>query len=120
MALIEFQNNSAPYLNAENLNNNFNELKTILITRKYTIPIGTISSQDGKYDQEFNLETINNYKPMGIVGVNTTGPYSASLTIPKIYINNNKILYSVFNSSTTNTTDLTTSIEVTILFMTEF
>lgn len=27
MALIEFQNNQPPYLNAENLNNNFNELK---------------------------------------------------------------------------------------------
>ena len=27
MALVEFQNNSAPYLNAENLNHNFNELK---------------------------------------------------------------------------------------------
>lgn len=26
MALIEFQNNTAPYLNAENLNNNFNYL----------------------------------------------------------------------------------------------
>ena len=27
MALVEFTNNQAPYLNAENLNNNFNELK---------------------------------------------------------------------------------------------
>lgn len=26
MALVEFQNNQAPYLNAENLNNNFNEI----------------------------------------------------------------------------------------------
>ena len=32
MALIEFQNNSAPYLNAENLNNNFN----------YRVPIGGV------------------------------------------------------------------------------
>lgn len=29
MALIEFQNNSAPYLNAENLNNNFNEVNIV-------------------------------------------------------------------------------------------
>lgn len=29
MALVEFQNNSAPYLNAENLNNNFNEVNIV-------------------------------------------------------------------------------------------
>lgn len=29
MALVEFQNNSAPYLSAENLNNNFNEVNIV-------------------------------------------------------------------------------------------
>lgn len=30
MALVEFQNNEPPYLNAENLNNNFNECNNII------------------------------------------------------------------------------------------
>ena len=31
MALIEFQNNQAPYINANNLNHNFNELKSYIL-----------------------------------------------------------------------------------------
>jgi len=32
MALVEFENNSPPYLNADNLNNNFSELETKIDT----------------------------------------------------------------------------------------
>lgn len=41
MALVEFNNDSTPYLNAENLNANFNELKGVLL---YNNPSGSNNS----------------------------------------------------------------------------
>lgn len=57
MALVEFTNNQAPYINADNLNNNFNELNS-LITNLNTYSVlykGSLSNVD-----------LNDYKKFGI------------------------------------------------------
>lgn len=50
MALVEFVNDSAPYLNAENLNNNFNELNKFggaILKSKSNSTTATIKSING-------------------------------------------------------------------------
>lgn len=82
-----------------------------------TISIGAISSQDGSYDNQVNITPQTGYTPIGIIGVNASGAVSASLTIPKIYIDNGKIVYSIFNSNIYGATANDTIIEVKILFI---
>lgn len=107
--------------NKSNLVNAINEvdgnIKSFLQLSSFTLSIGAISSQDGLYDQSYTITIPTGYIPIGIVGVNTNGPNSATLTIPKMYIASNKILYSVFNTSNRTTTDATTSINVSVLFV---
>ena len=118
MALIEFENKPSTDtpINANNLNNNFNELKNLIITSMFSISIGAINPQSGLYDMTYSFTTPTGYEPIGIIAINTLGSYSASLNIPKMYINESSIIYSVFNTSTTSTTDSTTAIQVMVLF----
>lgn len=79
MALIEFQNNTAPYLNAENLNNNFNELKNAI---------------------EIKVVTANLIVEAG----NTSG--NVSVELPDGYTRDNcAVIFKNFDTGTGNKTD---------------
>ena len=97
MALIEFQNNSAPYLNADNLNNNFQELSD---SSK-----GNILWTNLSVTNTFNSQTIDlsssNYNFYEII-------YASNITTGALYFNTGKIpkgkgtRISVSAGSTTN------------------
>ena len=104
----------------DNIEDAINEVQNnLLLSSTITLSIGTVNAQDGKYDQSYSLNIPSGYKAFGIIGTNTNGPNSAALTIPKLYIDNNVIRYSVFNSSTSIATANNTSIDVKVLFILE-
>lgn len=78
MALVEFVNDSAPYLNAENLNNNFNELNNKIegkgLTKLNTYEINTketytLSDNINNYDFIIILATSNAYTHRRIANI---------------------------------------------------
>lgn len=72
MALIQFQNSQAPYLNAENLNNNFSELNNKIVVEEERIDNLTISGNTCIY-QELSSTTKSGYTLIGL-SVNVSGP----------------------------------------------
>lgn len=75
MALIEFQNNIAPYLNAENLNNNFNYLEN-----KFNTVVELGSTDNEEKTIILNNDSLSNYKFICVVS--GYGYYKCSTTIP--------------------------------------
>lgn len=75
MALIEFQNNTAPYLNAENLNNNFNYLDGKLDNY---VDLGYANNEQKTIT--LNNDSLSNYKFLCVVS--GYGYYKCSTTIP--------------------------------------
>lgn len=86
MALVEFQNNTAPYLNADNLNNNFNYLDGKNDYSTDEIVIGKWIDSKPVYRKvlEFNfndrnyitqdLSSLNFDKVVSIYGISNTNP----------------------------------------------
>lgn len=68
MALVEFQDNQAPYLNAENLNHNFNELKGTILYENSNGSSGAITLND----------EINNYNFIEIFFKDVNGRYGST------------------------------------------
>lgn len=106
MALINFVNNSEPYLNAENLNNNFNECFNIIETG--TNNNGNyVKFSDGTMicsaflDKTRFLNSSNTYSTAQNINIYRSN--SPQITFPQQFIDNNIILNITPSTSTNGT-----------------
>ena len=90
--------------------------KQFLVNGTNSVSLGSISPQNGIYDQTITLTVPTGYTPIGMVGYQLTGQYSASVNVSRFFISGNTFTYSVFNSDTTHTTNSSTRLTLYILY----
>lgn len=115
MALVEFTNNQAPYINAENLNNNFNELNKInSIIDGITLNTVSVTTDTTKEVGNYTIAENGTYLICGNIAPNYYNQSGRELnfTIKKnntpFYVHNGVISGAyVFSSGISTVTDAT-------------
>lgn len=132
MALVEFQNNTAPYLNAENLNNNFNYLeeKTQDIYSTEEVVIGKWINKKPVYKKTFtgnyqndatligNIDTlVKYYGTAGIGGIERTIPYfelyNNNIFNATVNLQSNNVKTSFISNNQTTSSNINITLEYT-------
>jgi len=80
------------------------------------VDLGAIAPQTGIYDKTITLSVPTGYTPVGIIGYQITGQYSASVHVARFFISGNTFTYSVFNGDSIHTTASSTRLRLNILY----
>lgn len=85
-----------------------NYVNNLLTFSETTISIGSLGAKGEKYDQQANINMPAGYKPIAIASFGLTGSGYTMVAINKLQLlNTNKVMYSVRNTESASTGDLT-------------
>ena len=97
MALVTFVNDSAPYLNADNLNNNFQFLNNLIMTDTQRSDTFNLTA-NGKNTFTINVERTG-YTPLGVLFIDST---NNDIDIMKYSQFGNSVYVRLLNTSNSN------------------